>query len=126
MPTGMIVLSIAVAIGVAVIIYALVRRRKSALRSGGGSKDTTASEFAALPEPARCDIVFAMAALEDDGSSQLLQLALDDPSETVTLAAARALAGRGLTSVVDTYFARHPGERTDRISRALAVLAPDP
>ncbi len=126
MSPGIIALSIVVAIGLAMVLYAVLRRRRSSVRAGGRANDTTVSDFAALPEPARCDMVFAMAALEDDGSAKLLQLALDDPSETVTLAAARALVGRGFVPVVDAYFARHPGERTDRISRALAVLAPEP
>jgi hypothetical protein len=96
------------------------RRKREATR-----EDPTVSAFATLAEPSRCDMIFAASALDDDGSARLLRFALDDPSETVTLAAARALVGRGLARAVDEYVARHPGERTERISRALSLVAPE-
>jgi hypothetical protein len=86
--------------------------------------EAAAAEFDALAEPARCDMIFAVSALDDQRSAQLLEHALDDTSETVALAAARALRERGRTDAVDEYLARHPGQRADRIAHTLSLLAP--
>ena len=80
------------------------------------------SEFAGLSESARCDLVFAVAALEDDRSQHLLEHALSDPAEAVALAAAHALAGNGRRGYVDAYLAEHPGARADRLAQALSLL----
>ena len=80
------------------------------------------AEFAGLSESARCDLVFAVAALEDDRSQHLLEHALSDPAEPVALAAAHALAVHGRRGLVDTYLAQHPGARVDRIAQALSLL----
>ena len=45
-------------------------------------------EFATLSEAARCDLIFAVADLQDECADGLLLHALDDPSEPVALAAA--------------------------------------
>ncbi len=79
-------------------------------------------EFAGLSEAARCDLVFAVAALDDERSQRLLEHALNDPTEAVSLAAAHALAGNGRRSVVDEFLARHPGTRADRIAQALTLF----
>ncbi len=52
-------------------------------------------EFAALDEQERCDLVFAMGAINEESSNDLLLRALGDPSQTVALAAAHALARNG-------------------------------
>jgi len=111
------IVAIAIALGIAASIAFGRRPSKPA------NADPTASEFAALPEPARCDMIFAAASLEDEDSAKLLQFALDDPSEAVTLAAARGLLGRGLAQSVDDYLQRHPGDRTERISRTLTLIS---
>lgn len=80
------------------------------------------AEFAGLTESARCDLIFAVVDLEDERSARLLQHALDDPSETVALAAAHALARRGSTESVKEYAELHPGERAERIVATLALL----
>ncbi|MGB6985051.1 MAG: hypothetical protein WBD74_03645 [Candidatus Aquilonibacter sp.] len=80
------------------------------------------AEFAGLSEAARCDLVFAVAALDDERSQKLLEYALNDPAEAVSLAAAHALAGHGRQGLVDAYLASHPGARADRIAQALALL----
>jgi hypothetical protein len=116
MEIAYVVAAIAVAIG----IFAFIASRRRAREPM--DVDPTVAEFAALPEPARCDMIFAAATLEDDGSAKLLRFALDDPSEAVTLAAARALVGRGLAQTVDDYLERHPGERTERLSRTLSLF----
>lgn len=79
-------------------------------------------DFAGLSESARCDLVFAVAALDDDRSQHLLEHALNDPAEAVSLAAAHALAAKGRRGYVDAYFAEHPGTRADRIAQALSLL----
>jgi hypothetical protein len=80
-------------------------------------------EFATLSEAGRCDLIFAVAALDDRPSQALLERALDDPSETVALAAARALVRRGRAAAVEEYLASHPGERAQRIARLVELLA---
>ncbi len=80
-------------------------------------------EFAALTEAERCDLVFALAAFDDEPSRAMLERALDDPSEGVCLAAARALAKLDRGDALERYFNAHPGERTRRISQALELFA---
>ncbi|MBV8118214.1 MAG: hypothetical protein JOZ01_09560 [Candidatus Eremiobacteraeota bacterium] len=79
-------------------------------------------EFASLPEAARCDLVFALSDLDDDRAQRVLVQALNDPSETVALAAAHALKRRGCADVVQRYAADHPGERAQRMLDTLALL----
>ena len=131
-----IVLIVAFAIGAALGIYALVAPRKARVereRTEPPREDlhvdtrfnaATQAEFGSLSEAARCDMIFAVSALDDERSAQLLEHALDDPSETVALAAARALKERGRSEAVDAYLARHPGERAERIAHTLSLLAP--
>jgi HEAT repeat protein len=80
------------------------------------------AEFAGLSESARCDLVFAVADLQDERSQRLLVHALDDPSDAVALAAAHALARRGGAQAVNAYAQEHPGERAERIVRTLALM----
>ncbi len=80
-------------------------------------------EFAGLSEADRCDLIFAVAALEDERSHELLERALDDPSETVALAAARGLTRHGGASTLERYLAQRPGERARRIAQTLELLA---
>lgn len=139
--SAVVVALIVVAVaGGALAAYAIAapRRRAAAVRTPGvpapaplhaGDAWTEAAgeEFAEMPEAARCDMVFAVAALDDERSHSLLEHALADPSEAVSLAAAHALAGSGRTDVVERYLAGHPGERADRIARTLALLhSPSP
>src|SRR5271163_4864430 len=101
--------------GVAVGAYALAApRRERALRAAREGLPLQATtdwtneagdEFAGLSESARCDLVFAVAALEDQRSQQLLEHALNDPAEPVALAAAHALMGSGRRSNVERYLA---------------------
>ena len=79
-------------------------------------------EFAGLSESARCDMIFAVAALDDDASHQLLEHALADPAEPVAIAAAHALATHGHTDAVERFLAANPGGRADRIAATLALL----
>ncbi len=79
-------------------------------------------EFATLSEAARCDLVFAVADLNDERADGLLVHALDDPSEAVALAAAHVLEKRGASDRVRAHVKRHPGERAGRIEETLTLL----
>ena len=80
-------------------------------------------EFASLGDSERCDLVFALAAVDDEPSRSLLERALGDPSDAVCLAAARALAKIGRSEAVERYFRAHPGDRARRITRTLELFA---
>jgi hypothetical protein len=118
--------------GIALAIYTRIAPRRSVpalrTREGGPSQATTdwtsaaGDEFGGLSESARVDLIFAVAALEDDRSQHLLEHALSDPAEAVALAAAHALAAQGRRGYVDAFLADHPGTRADRIAQALSLL----
>lgn len=120
------------AVGIVLGLYAWLAPRRVAerlrAREGASLQVTTAwtneagAEFAGLSEAARCDLVFAVAALDDERSQRLLEHALHDPAEAVSLAAAHALAGHGRGPVVQAFLESHPGARADRIAQALALL----
>ena|SRR5579863_3231446 len=119
-------------VGVAIGLVTFVAPRRAVVarpvREGPPTQSTTnwtheaGDEFAGLSESARCDMVFAVAALEDERSSHLLVHALDDPAEAVSIAAAHSLAGHGRRTIVEEYLAANPGRRADRIAQALALL----
>ncbi len=121
-------------VGAAIGAYALMAPRASVaapqpplrpLEPITATTDWTAEaghEFAGLSEPARCDLIFAVADLEDRRSQQLLSHALDDPSDAVALAAAHALMRRGDSQVIEEYAQRRPGERSERLARTLELL----
>ena len=118
-------------IGAGIGIYAWLAPRRVAEAVTGPPVATRAStewtfeagdEFGELSEAERCDMVFAVAALDDDRAQQLLHHALSDPAETVATAAAHVLATTGRRAVVETYLAEHPGERAMRIDGVLALL----
>jgi hypothetical protein len=128
-------LLVAFLLGLAVALYALLAPRRSArpqpegkpapLQTDTGWTRAAGEEFAGLSEAARCDMIFAVAALDDERSMQLLEHALGDPAEAVALAAAHALTQRGRTACVQAFLDAHPGERADRIAQTLALLAPE-
>ena len=111
-------------VAAAIAVVALRNARRAQFVSAAGWTDAAGSEFSGLSESARCDLAFALGALDDARSQQLLERALDDPSEPVALAAAHALMRRGSRTRVDDYLAGHPGERTSRIATVLALLTP--
>lgn len=95
-----------------------------AIRSRGAKPPVEPKdEFDALSEPERVDLVFALGALGDESATARLVRALDDPSEAVALAAARALASAGDAARVERYFAQPHNERAARIARSLDLLA---
>lgn len=131
-----VALIVVLVLGIAGTLYAWLAPRRKAVRLApeperaplrGDSKwtDAAGDEFSGLSEPARCDLIFAVAALDDERSQRLLEHALDDPSEAVSIAAAHALHSRGHSEFVQRYLADRPGERADRIAQTLALLAPD-
>lgn len=128
--TLIVVAVILVGIGIAVVAWTAPRRAEKvrARREGMPHTATTAwtsgagNEFSGLSESARCDMVFAVAALDDERSHSLLAHALQDPAEAVSLAAAHALATTGRRGYVEAFLAEHPGARADRITQALSLL----
>lgn len=130
-----VVIAVLFLVGIALGVYAVVAPRPMAagpsLLDGvdagplAATTDWTneaGTEFSGLGESARCDLVFAVAALGDDRSTHLLEFALQDPNEAVALAAAHALAGSGRSSTVERFLAQHPGERAERIVSTLSLL----
>jgi hypothetical protein len=78
-------------------------------------------EFAHLSDAQRCDLIFAVAALDDEASRRLLVRALDDPSEAVALAAARGLA-RGNRDALERYLTACPQERARALRLFVEIL----
>ena len=130
----LVALIVAVVLGGAVALYAWLAPRRTAagrapaaparppLRTDTAWTSAAGDEFAGLTESARCDMIFAVAALDDERSQRLLEHALDDPSEAVSIVAAHALHTRGRNDRVEAYLSSHPGERADRIAQTLALL----
>lgn len=130
----LVVLGAVFCVGVVIGIYALRAPRAAApvhaeklppLQPWTASTDWTSeagAEFAGLSESARCDLIFAVADLQDERSRRLLTHALDDPSESVALAAAHVLMRRGDSHTLNDYAQRHPGERSERLARTLELL----
>ena len=75
-----------------------------------------------LNEPARCDLIFAAAQLDDERSHRLLINALADPSSTVSLAAAHALARSGHIQDVKKYAASTEGQRSKELLELLTLM----
>jgi len=75
-----------------------------------------------LNEPARCDLIFAASQLGDERSHRLLLSALADPSATVSLAAAHALARTGHIRDVQDYAASAESERSKELLQLLALI----
>ena len=128
--TIVVVAVILVAIAAAAYAYFAPRAKERAFakREGEPLQVTTdwtneaGAEFAGLSESARCDMIFAVAALDDERSQRLLEHALSDPSEAVSLAAAHALTGSGRVGLVQAFLKEHPGARADRIAQTLSLL----
>lgn len=116
---------VALAAGAAIVWYLTLARRTPVATLPLPRPSWTGAagaEFAELSESGRCELIFALEALDDPASLAMLEAALDDPSETVALAAAHALASRGGGVRLQDYFAAHPGHRAARIAQTLALL----
>ena len=140
MPTLVWVMVVLFVVGAAIGLYALLAPRKPS--SAAVSAEAAAplppleplritttdwtseagEEFAGLSESARCDLIFAVGALEDERSHQLLLHALDDPADAVALAAAHALSRNGRADEIRAYAQSHPGVRADTLEHTLAFL----
>ena len=124
-------------LGVALFLYAKFAPSKTAAQSLNSKiepaqvaepvespwTNEAGAEFAGLSESARCDLIFAVAALDDEASARLLVHALDDPSPTVALAAAHALARGGRIDEVSEYARTHDGARSEELLQLLSLLA---
>ncbi|HEY1429864.1 MAG TPA: hypothetical protein VGF18_09845 [Candidatus Tumulicola sp.] len=93
------------------------------ITSAAATANWAGDEYAGLSEAARCDLIFAVQELPGEERTAMLAGALNDPSETVALAAAKALSARGERALVDRYFDAHPGARTDRVRDDLSLLS---
>jgi HEAT repeat protein len=112
------------AIGIAIGLYAILApRRREAVEAA--SPAVPAESHPPQTEAQRVDAVFAMGALDGAESTRRLTAALDDPSETVALAAAHALAGSGRSEIVRAYVATHPDDRTARLRETIAWMHAD-
>jgi hypothetical protein len=123
-----LIVVVAIVAVIGLVLWLMPRRKESGRVALDGPQlrsDARWDEFAGLSESARCDLVFAVAALDGDRSHPILEHALGDPSEAVALAAAHALTSQRQTDTVQRYLARHPGERAQRIAQALDLLALD-
>ncbi|HEY6326988.1 MAG TPA: hypothetical protein VIW73_10815 [Candidatus Cybelea sp.] len=126
MPTAALALLVLVAAALVAAAIMLTRRRPPHVEPSATTSDcdwaaAAGAEFAHLSDADRCDLVFAVAALEDPRSHRLLEGALEDPSEAVALAAARAMASCGRSAELERYLAR-PGERSRRIAAMLELF----
>jgi hypothetical protein len=115
---------VAVAIAAMAVVAVVMRRRFTAAAAVPRAPwtDAAGDEFSGLSEPARCDMAFALSALDDPASLGVLERALSDPSETVALAAAHALVRRGHRTALEAHFAAHPGDRARRLQQTLTIL----
>jgi hypothetical protein len=122
---GVPVAVVLIAFGLIALAYRLrgPRARRLPLPAPSWAR-AAGDEFGELSEAERCDLVFAVAALDDDGSKQLLESALDDPSEAVALAAACSLTRLGRRETVERHLTGRPGERATRIARTVELLSP--
>jgi HEAT repeat protein len=107
---------VTVAVLAAIVVY-VVRRRKH------GATLAVRDEFSTLSEAERCDYVFALGALDDPATMPLLRRALEDPSETVAIAAARSLVTAGRNDELETFLAHRSDDRSRQIAQTLELLA---
>jgi len=133
-----VVVALLFIVGAALGVYAVIAPRRTELEEEPTVIDRLAlpplqstptdwtneagDEFSGLSDAARCDLVFAVAAIDDERCARLLEFALNDPSEAVAIAAARALVSSGRGAVVEQFLAKHPGERAEHIANMLALL----
>jgi hypothetical protein len=103
---------------IASAIYAFLRRPR-----GDVGVASPAGDFTDLNEAERCDYVFALSALDDPASIELIRRAMDDPSDVVATAAARSLVLTGRRDEVDALLARRDDARSQRIAAALELMA---
>ena len=99
-----------------------VQRPEEPLKGTTDWTNEAGDEFAGLSESARCDLIFAVAALDDERSQHLLEHALNDPAEAVSLAAAHVLISSGRRNTVESFLSVNPGRRADRIAQTLSLL----
>ncbi|HEY8322708.1 MAG TPA: hypothetical protein VIG46_13040 [Candidatus Baltobacteraceae bacterium] len=102
------------AVGIAIGVYAIVAPRRPVAVETARSAPAGASPPTPT-EAERVDEVFALSALDGDESTRRLTAALDDPSETVALAAAHALAASERGAILTAYARANPGARSQRL-----------
>jgi hypothetical protein len=86
--------------------------------------DEVGEAYTRLSETARCDVVLAMTEFDDDHSRRIFELALDDASEAVVLAAIHGLARAGHRERVTDYVEEHRNdERACRLVETVGLLS---
>jgi hypothetical protein len=121
-----VTLLVVAAIALAIVLATVLRRQRPAvyaLPPPASWLTAVGEDFAALSEAERCDLIFAVAALEDDDSSEaLLARALSDPSEGVALAAAHALARRSGVQTLERHLLQCASERARSLRLLVEIL----
>lgn len=120
--TVALILILVVLFGVAAIVLLRFTRARPAPATVPNWTHEAGGEFANLSDAERCDLVFAVAALDDEASRGLLARALDDPSEAVALAAARGLAHQGERETLERYLAACSHERARTLRLLVEIL----
>ena len=111
------------AVGIAIGAYAyFAPRRPVAVEA---APQAAVAETPPQTEAQRVDAVFAMGALDGDESTRRLTDALDDPCDTVALAAAHALVRSGRGETLRSYAQAHPGERSERLVDTIGWMHAD-
>jgi len=122
----LLALLVALLVVVAIASVMVLRRRRTdvyALPPPAATWVTPVGEdFGTLSEAERCDLIFAIAALEDDTSEALLARALGDASEGVALAAAHALARRGGVETLERHLTHCASERARSLRLLVEIL----
>lgn len=120
------VLVVSLLVVLAIALTIVLRRRPAAVYALPPPPENwlapVGEDFTALSEAERCDLIFAVAALEDDKSEALLAGALGDPSEGVALAAAHALARRGGLETLERHLAQCASERARSLRLLVEIL----
>ena len=110
------------AFAAAAVVVRRARARPEVVVCAPSWAQAAGDEFAALSDAERCDLIFALAALDDEDSRRLLVRALDDPSEAVALAAARGLARHGVSEPLERYLLECSNERARTLRLLVEIL----
>ena len=116
------VVALIVVIGIALVLTRPRKRISVVAPPQAAWTQTAGEEFAALSAAERCDLVFAVAALDDESSQHVLLRALADPSEAVALAAARSLSRKGHTASLERHLAECSQERARKLRLLVEIL----
>jgi hypothetical protein len=122
----LLLISLSLLAVLAIVLTVALRRRPAIVHALPPAPENwlapVGDEFTALSDAERCDLIFAVAALEDESSERLLARALGDPSEGVALAAAHALARRSGLATLERYLMQCASERAASLRLLVEIL----